>query len=32
MVILTLVNGKVIDIRETDKQFDSTNDEIKNPF
>lgn len=32
MVIFTLDNGKVIDIRETDKQFDSTNDEIKNPF
>ena len=32
MVILTLDNGEVIDIRESDKQYDSTNDEIKNPF
>ena len=32
MVILTLDNGKVIDMSDTAKQFDSTNDEIKNPF
>ena len=32
MVILSLDNGKVIDIRESDKQFDSTNNEIKNSF
>lgn len=32
MVIFTLDNGKVIDIRESDKQYDSTNDEIKKLF
>lgn len=32
MVILTLDNGEVIDIRESDKQYDSTNDKIKKLF
>lgn len=29
MVILSLDNGEVIDIRESDKQYDSTNDKIR---
>ncbi len=32
MVILTLDNGEVIDIRESDKQYDSTNDKIRKLF
>ena len=32
MVILTLDNGEVIDIRESDKQYDSTNDKIRKFF
>ena len=32
MVIFTLDNGEVIDIRESDKQYDSTNDKIRKLF
>ena len=32
MVIFTLDNGKVIDISESDKQYDSTNDKIRKLF